>query len=111
MPKARKAKALKSKSLATKIARAKTVPVMTRVSPKLKAKLKAIAKHSERSEAYIARAAIEAFVDLNEWQMATIRRSLEESRSGVPSIPHEEVEAWIDSLGTDKELPMPRPRE
>jgi predicted transcriptional regulator len=107
MPRTRKAKPLKSKTVRTKAARGKTVPVMTRVSPKLKAKLKAIAKYEQRSEAYVVRAALEARVDLDEAQVRLIKRRIDELRDGEPTIPHVDVEAWVESLGTDRELPVP----
>ncbi len=110
MAKVRKARSLKSSSPSTKAAPAKTVPVMTRVSAKLKKKLQAIAKHEQRSEAHMARVAIEALVELNEAHIATIKRGLDEARSGVQGIPHEDIEAWVESLGTDRKLPMPVPR-
>jgi hypothetical protein len=41
------------------------------------------------------------------------RKAIEEAIESVAKegvIPAEEVEAWLDSLGTDHELPKPKPR-
>ncbi len=88
----------------------KTVPVITRVAPALKKKLQALAKTTKRSEAFLAREAIETFVEHNAWQVATIRRRLDETLAGQPSVPHEEVVRWLDSKWTERPLPMPKPR-
>ena len=88
----------------------KSVPVMTRVSPKVKEKLQAIAKSTKRSESFLAKEAIEAFVDVNAWQLETIRHGLDSLKRGEPGIPHERVAAWLESRGTKHELPVPTPR-
>lgn len=45
-----------------------------------------------------------------EWDRKAIQRALESiEREGT--IPFEEVEAWLDSLGTANELPPPEPRK
>jgi predicted transcriptional regulator len=89
----------------------KTVPILTRVSPELKAKVKALAKDTRRSEAFVAKEAIEAYIAINEWQIAEIKRGLDEVLSGEPGIPHEEVVEYLKSWGTDRELPVPKPKK
>ena len=88
----------------------KTVPVMTRVSPTLKKKLQALAKDTKRSESYLAAEAIAGYVELNAWQVAETKRRLKAAQAGEPGIPHEEVDAWVRSWGTEAELPRPKPR-
>jgi predicted transcriptional regulator len=58
-------------------------------------------------KAYLAGEAIASYVELNVWQVAHIKRAFEEDESGAPGVPHHEVVAWIESWGTDHELPMP----
>ena len=89
---------------------ARSIPVMTRVGPDTKAKLQALARSTRRSEAYLAKEAIEAFVEVNAWQVEEIKRGLEEAKSGTPGVSHERVEAWVRSWGTSKELKRPKPR-
>jgi predicted transcriptional regulator len=40
------------------------------------------------------------------WQVKAIRRGLADIRAGRV-VPHEKVEAWLDSWGTDEVLPPP----
>jgi predicted transcriptional regulator len=86
---------------------ASTVPVMARVSPEVKEKLRAIAKSTKRSEGFLAREAIEHFVNMNDWQIALIEDRLAEVRAGGETISHDEVAAWLDAKGTAAERPMP----
>ena len=44
---------------------------------------------------------------MNAWQAARIKEALDEARSGAPGVPHEEVVRWMESWGTDDELPPP----
>jgi predicted transcriptional regulator len=82
---------------------------MTRVRPAVKAKLRAIAESTQRSESFLAKEAIEAYVEVNDWQVALIKERLAEAKTGTPGIPLEKVEAWVRSWGTKRELPKPKP--
>lgn len=86
-----------------------SVPVMTRVKPEVKRKLRAIAKQTERSEAFLARQAIEQFVAVNDWQTALIQERLAQLKSGAPTVDHEDVERWLDARAAGKNPPRPRP--
>jgi len=78
-----------------------------RVSPEVSEGLETLARDTKRSKAYLAGAAIADFVERNAWQVARIKASLEDARLGLPGIPHERVEDWMDSWDTDQELPRP----
>jgi predicted DNA-binding protein len=65
---------------------------MARVSPEVKEKLRAIAKNTKRSEGFLAREAIEHFVDTNDWQIALIEGA--------------EVARWLDGKGSEDESPV-----
>jgi len=86
----------------------KSVVVTTRVSRATKARLSALAKDTRRSESFLAAEAIESYIDLNAWQVKLIKDRLAELQAGAPTIPHEDVERWLDSLGTEDELPLPK---
>lgn len=86
----------------------KSVVVTTRVSRATKARLSALAKDTRRSESFLAAEAIESYIDHNAWQVGLIKSRLAEIEAGAPTVPHEDVERWLDSLGTDDELPMPK---
>jgi RHH-type transcriptional regulator, rel operon repressor / antitoxin RelB len=89
---------------------AKSTTMTVRLKPEVSEKLEALARDLKRTKAYLASEAIEAYVDLNDWQVAHIKQAFEEDESGAPGVPHEEVVAWMESWGTDHELPMPKPK-
>jgi predicted transcriptional regulator len=64
---------------------------MTRIEPKTKVKLRALAKDTNRSEAYLVSEAIENYVAENDWQVALIRERLAEAEAGGKTISHKEV--------------------
>jgi RHH-type rel operon transcriptional repressor/antitoxin RelB len=67
--------------------------VMTiRVDRKTKARLEKLAKVTARSKSYLAAEAIRNYIELNEWQIAEIKRALKEADAGDFASP-EEVEA------------------
>ena len=72
--------------------------------------LDALAHDTKRSKAYLAGEAITFYVEQNAWQVARIKASLEEAKSGTPGIPHAEVERWVNSWDTPHELPRPEAR-
>lgn len=80
---------------------------MTRVRPAVKAKLRALAESTQRSESFLAKEAIEAYVEINDWQVALIKQRLEESKAGAPTISSEKMKAWVRSWGSKRELPKP----
>lgn len=48
---------------------------------------------------------------LSAWQIAHIKAALAEDDEGGPGVSHEEVMRWLESWGTDHELPRPTPRK
>ena len=89
----------------------KTKVMTVRLTPTLSKKLEALARDTKRSKSYLASEAIDSYVERNAWQVARIRESLEEVRSGAPGVPHEEVVKWMKSWGTKHELPRPKPKK
>lgn len=89
----------------------KSAMMTVRLSPEVKDKLDALARDTNRSKSYLASEAIESYVSLNAWQVAHIKAALEEDEAGDPGVPHEEVAAWMNSWGTDHELPRPEPKK
>ncbi len=72
-------------------------------------RLARIAKATRRSQSSLAAEAIEAFVAIQDWQIAGIHQALDSLERGE-GVPHREVKKWADSLGTDEELPKPKSR-
>ena len=90
---------------------AKTTTITVRLTPELSEKLDALARDAKRSKSYLASEAIAAYVEINAWQVARIKEALDEVRSGAPGVPHAEVVRWMESWGTDHELPRPEPKK
>jgi len=90
---------------------AKTTMMTVRLTPEVSGQLEALARDTKRSKAYLASEAIETYVNLNAWQVAHIKAALAEDDEGAPGVPHEEVMRWMESWGTDHELPRPEPKK
>ena len=88
----------------------KSTTMTVRLTPALNDKLNALAKDTKRSKAFLANEALISYVEQNAWQIAHITASLEEAKSGAPGIPHEDMESWVESWDTKKEIPAPQPR-
>lgn len=86
-----------------------TVPVVAQVSPRTKGRLEAVARRTRRSQSSLAAEAIENYLEVEAWHIREIKRSMALVRAGVPTIPHDKVAEWLDSWGTGKPLPPPRP--
>ena len=56
--------------------------VTLRLDPKVKKKLDKLAKAMNRTRSFLAAEAIREYVSLNEWQIAEIRRGIEEADRG-----------------------------
>jgi len=71
-------------------------------------KVDEFAARLERSRGWIVKQALADWIAKEEARHRMILEALEDVDAGRV-IDHEEVEAWIDSLGTDHPLPMPEP--
>ncbi len=67
----------------------------------------ALAARMDRSRGWIVKQALTEFVALEEKRYRLTLEGLASVEVGE-GVPQEEVEAWIDSLGTAQPLPMPR---
>jgi predicted transcriptional regulator len=88
---------------------ADSTTLSVRLSQATKDRLDALAKSTKRSKSCLASEAIEAFIELNAWQVEGIEAALKEADAGL-LVPHEEVVAWVRSWETDRELPRPQPK-
>jgi predicted transcriptional regulator len=77
-----------------------------RLKSSVKKRLDKLAKRAGRSRSALVAEAIDAFLDLNEWQVSGIERAIASLDRGG-AIPHEAVKAWIGSWGSDNELAPP----
>lgn len=82
-----------------------------KLPPELDEKLEALARERKRSKSDLASEAIAAFVDVEAWQVARIKESLAEAKSGAPGVLHEDVVRWVESWDSEHELPRPQPKK
>ena len=80
--------------------------ITIRVSKTMKDRLENLAKETKRSKSSLAAEGIGAFVDLEERQIAGIKKALNSIDRGLGAT-HDEVAAWVASWDTDDELPPP----
>ena len=78
-----------------------------RVDSVVKKRLEKLAKSTGRSRSFLAAEAIGEFVDVNEWQIAGIKRAMQSLDRGE-GVAHEQVREWVDSWGRAKERRAPK---
>ena len=83
-----------------------TVPVTVRVSSETNAKLERIAKATERSKSKLLAGAIDAYIESERQFLDGIERGLADLKAGRV-IDNDEMMRWLDSWGSDNELPPP----
>jgi len=84
-----------------------TVTLSFRVSAEDAEKLDKLAKATDRPRSWLLEQALDAYLDLQAWQVEHIQAGLKDLREGR-TIPHERVMEWLDSLGTDHEIDPPK---
>lgn len=82
-------------------------PITVNLDAGLEAKLTALAEERGKAVSDLAAEAIASFVELERWQEQHIRQGLAELDAGQ-GVSHERVEQWLDSWGTESELPPPQ---
>lgn len=70
-------------------------------------KVDQIAARLERSRGWIVKQALASWIDQENERSQLTREALADVEAGNV-IDHQAVQAWADSLGTDKSLPVPR---
>jgi len=89
------------------MANADTRVITSHVPVPLADQVDALAARMERSRGWIVKQALAEFVALEERRYRLTLEGLASVDAGE-GVQQEEVEAWIDSLGTDRPLPMPK---
>ena len=64
-----------------------------RVGTDVKKRLEKLAKSTGRSRSFLAAEALSEYLDVNEWQVAGVRKAMGTLDRGE-SAPHEQVKAW-----------------
>jgi len=78
-----------------------------RVETDVKKRLEKLAKSTGRSRSFLAAEALNEYLDVNEWQVAGVRKAMGSLDRGE-SIPHEQIKAWVNSWSGKRERPAPR---
>ena len=81
-----------------------------RVKNELKEKLESLAESTQRSKSFLATEALERYIELESWQVAHIKKGMKQAEQGQV-ISGEEMDRWLASWGTAKELPPPKPQK
>jgi RHH-type transcriptional regulator, rel operon repressor / antitoxin RelB len=77
-----------------------------RVDATAKKRLEKLAKSTGRSRSFLAAEAINEYLDVNEWQVAGIKRAIASLDRGE-GVSHQRVKDWVTSWGGSKERPVP----
>jgi predicted transcriptional regulator len=86
---------------------AETATLTIQLSAEIEARLERLARTASVSKSRLAAAAIVAYVDEQERQLERIREGLADAKAGRV-VTHEDVARWLDSWGTENELPPPK---
>ena len=79
-----------------------------RLEAELGERLDALANRTGRTPAELAEEAVAEYLDIQEWQIAAIEEAVREADEGAVPVEHARVVAWLESWGTENELPRPR---
>ncbi|WP_049631292.1 MULTISPECIES: CopG family ribbon-helix-helix protein [unclassified Cellvibrio] len=89
------------------MATADTKVITAHVSLPMAEKIDELATRLERSRGWIIKQALAAWIDQEEERSRLTREALDDVDQGRV-IDHHSVQAWAESLGTDKPLPVPK---
>jgi RHH-type transcriptional regulator, rel operon repressor / antitoxin RelB len=78
-----------------------------RVDTGVKKRLERLAKSTGRTRSFLAAEAIIEYLEINEWQVAGIKRAMASLDRGE-GIPHDSVRDWVASWGSVNEKPTPK---
>lgn len=85
-----------------------TTAFSVRVDDTVKRRLDKLAKSTGRSRSFLAAEAIDAYLDVNEWQVAGIKQAMASVDEGR-TVSHQAVKEWVSSWGGQDEKPVPQP--
>ena len=84
-----------------------TAQLTIEIPVSVKERLEEAAKASSQSKRSFIQSALVAFLDLYDWQTEAIRLGIADDDAGRV-VDHESVAKWLESWGTENELPPPR---
>jgi predicted transcriptional regulator len=81
--------------------------VTVRVERNVKNRLEKLAKSTGRTRSFLAAEALNAYLDVNEWQVAGVKQAMASLDRGE-GVSHEDVKDWVGSWGRKRERPAPK---
>jgi predicted transcriptional regulator len=78
-----------------------------RVGAEVKKRLEKLARSTGRTRSCLAAEALNEYLDVNEWQVAGVKRAIASLDRGE-GVPHKEVKDWVNSWGRKRERPVPK---
>jgi len=78
-----------------------------RVEPEVKKRLEKLARSTGRTRSFLAAEALNEYLDVNEWQVAGVKRAIAALDRGE-GVPHKEIKDWVNSWGHKRERPVPK---
>lgn len=78
-----------------------------RLEPVVKKRLEKLAKSTGRSRSFLAAEALSEYLDVNEWQVAGVKRAMASLDRGE-AVSHKHVTDWVGSWGRKHERPTPK---
>ena len=71
-------------------------------------RLDQLASSTRGSKSSLLEEALLAYLAVQEWQTAAISEAIEAAHAGATAVEHPAVQTWLESWGTQRELPRPR---
>ena len=90
---------------------AKTINTAVKLDEALHTRLKALGAIKDRTPHWLMRAAIEEYIEREEAYEREKQEDMERwqrYQSTSHAIPHAQVAEWLESIGSDRELPCPK---
>jgi predicted transcriptional regulator len=87
-----------------------TMPSTTftvRVETSVKKRMERLARSTGRSRSFLAAEALNEYLDVNEWQVAGVKRAMASLDRGE-GVAHKEVRDWVNSWDRKRERPVPK---
>jgi RHH-type transcriptional regulator, rel operon repressor / antitoxin RelB len=78
-----------------------------RVDPEVKRRLEKLAKSTGRTRSFLAAEALNEYLDINEWQVAGIKRAVASLDRGE-GVLHKDVKDWVSSWDRKRERAAPK---
>lgn len=84
------------------MARPETQAISLRIRSEKVDMLERLAKSTDRPRSWHIEQALDAYLELQAWQIARVKEGIADADSGR-LIPHEQIEDWLKTWGSDEE--------